>query len=214
MNDGLFHSTTSERSRLLGIVLGLHVAVFALFPGPGARVPDAAEPPLRVDWIEAKATTPAVAPPIRKPHPTPATPASKIAPHPGEPTTNAPPTEHTVGAMSPIETGNASAIGNAPAGEPAPLTQARFDAGHLRNPAPPYPPVSRRRGEEGKVVLRVRVSAEGMPEQVEIKTSSGSTRLDEAAQRAVRSWKFIAAKRAGNAVESWVLVPIIFRLEQ
>ena len=38
--------------------------------------------------------------------------------------------------------------------------------------------------------------------------------LDEAAQRTVRSWRFIAAKRGDVAVQSWVLVPIIFKLEQ
>jgi len=69
-------------------------------------------------------------------------------------------------------------------------------------------------GEEGKVILRVSVTPQGLAESVEIKTSSGSTRLDEAAQKTVRNWKFIPAKRGDNAVQSWVLVPIIFKLEQ
>ena len=91
---------------------------------------------------------------------------------------------------------------------------ARFDAGYLKNPAPPYPPQSRRIGEEGKVILRVFVNADGSAQQVEIRTSSGSDRLDESAQRTVRRWKFIPARRGGIAVESWVLVPIVFKLEQ
>ena len=91
---------------------------------------------------------------------------------------------------------------------------ARFDADYLKNPAPPYPPQSRRIGEEGKVILRVFVTADGGAQQVEIKTSSGSDRLDESAQRTVRRWKFIPARRGGSAVESWVLVPIVFKLEQ
>ncbi len=90
---------------------------------------------------------------------------------------------------------------------------ARFNADYLRNPIPTYPPQSRRLGEEGKVVLRVFVSAEGSAEQVEIKTSSGSRRLDESALRTVWRWTFVPAKRAGVAIESWVLVPILFRLE-
>lgn len=68
--------------------------------------------------------------------------------------------------------------------------------------------------EEGKVVLSVRVSPQGTAEQIEVKTSSGSVRLDEAAINTVRNWKFVPAKRGDTPVESWVLVPIAFKLEQ
>jgi protein TonB len=102
-----------------------------------------------------------------------------------------------------------------PAASPAEtVSQARFDADYLKNPAPPYPPLSRRMGEEGKVVLRVLVNAQGTADSVEIRTSSGSERLDSSAQKAVRNWKFIPAKRGDIAVQSWVQVPIIFKLEQ
>ena len=95
-----------------------------------------------------------------------------------------------------------------------PLLDARFDADYLENPSPPYPPQSRRIGEEGEVVLSVLVSADGLAQAVSIKTSSGSSRLDEAALRTVRQWRFIPATRAGQAIESRVLVPILFKLEQ
>ena len=68
-------------------------------------------------------------------------------------------------------------------------------------------------GEEGKVILRVSVNPQGAADSVDIKTSSGSLRLDESAQKTVRHWKFIPAKRGDTAVQSWVLVPIIFKLE-
>jgi protein TonB len=90
---------------------------------------------------------------------------------------------------------------------------ARFDADYLRNPAPPYPAMSRRLREQGKVFLRVRVTPEGAAGDLEIKTSSGSARLDESALRTVRHWRFIPARRGGAAVASWVVVPIIFKLE-
>jgi len=101
----------------------------------------------------------------------------------------------------------------APAAE-APLKQASFDADYLKNPAPIYPPLSRRMGEEGKVTLRVSVTPHGTADHVEIRTSSGSLRLDQSAQKTVASWKFIPAKRGDEPVQSWVLVPIIFKLEQ
>ena len=94
------------------------------------------------------------------------------------------------------------------------FSQASFAADYLRNPAPPYPPLARRMGEEGEVILRVSVTPNGTAETVEIRSSSGSSRLDEAALRTVRTWKFIPARRDDVAVQSWVLVPLIFKLEQ
>ena len=69
-------------------------------------------------------------------------------------------------------------------------------------------------GEEGRVVLRVSVTPQGSADSVEIKTTSGSPRLDESARKTVQNWKFIPATRGETAVQSWVLVPIIFKLEQ
>ncbi len=104
-----------------------------------------------------------------------------------------------------------SAPPTAPA--PAPKTVApRFDAAYLSNPAPVYPPLSRRLGEEGKVVLRVHVEPDGQPSHVEVRTSSGFVRLDDAALGAVRRWRFVPAKRGDEAVAAWVLVPLNFTL--
>lgn len=93
------------------------------------------------------------------------------------------------------------------------LTDARFDADYLQNPAPVYPPLSRRMGEEGKVLLRAYVLPNGKPETVEIKKGSGSSRLDESALAAVRKWRFVPARKGAEAVAAWVLIPISFRLE-
>lgn len=95
---------------------------------------------------------------------------------------------------------------------PAPVTQARFDADYLQNPAPAYPALSRRMGEEGKVILRVFVEPSGRPSQIELKASSGSPRLDQAAQDAVWRWKFVPARRGDETIAAWVLVPIVFNL--
>ncbi|MFZ4536957.1 energy transducer TonB [Propionivibrio sp.] len=94
-----------------------------------------------------------------------------------------------------------------------PLTAARFDADYLNNPKPTYPPASRRLHEEGEVVLRVRVSAEGHPESVEIKQSSGFPRLDRAAEAAVSRWRFVPARRGDVAIAVWIQVPITFNLQ-
>ena len=105
----------------------------------------------------------------------------------------------------------------APAAPAAPaaaaVTAARFDAAYLNNPRPAYPMLSRRLREEGQVMLRVLVSPEGQPARVELRTSSGSERLDRAAQEAVARWRFVPARRGDVAVEAWVLVPIVFKLQ-
>jgi protein TonB len=102
----------------------------------------------------------------------------------------------------------------APAAQPVPvLVGARFDADYLDNPKPAYPSASRRLGEEGTVLLRVFVSADGLARQVEVKHSSGFPRLDQAAEGAVARWRFVPAKRGDQAVAAWVVVPISFSLK-
>ena len=93
------------------------------------------------------------------------------------------------------------------------LVQARFDADYLHNPKPVYPPMSRRFGEEGKVMLKVRVTPQGTAEQVDIQTGSGYSRLDSAAREAVQRWRFVPARRGDEAVAASVIVPITFALD-
>jgi protein TonB len=88
-----------------------------------------------------------------------------------------------------------------------------FSAAYLRNPAPRYPVAARRAGEQGTVTLRVLVARDGQPARVDVEKSSGSAQLDAAALEAVRSWRFVPARQGTDAIESWVLVPIVFRLE-
>lgn len=96
---------------------------------------------------------------------------------------------------------------------PAPIVAARYNAAYLNNPSPKYPPMSRRLGEEGKVLLRVRVTADGVAAAVDLEKSSNFERLDEAARQTVARWRFVPAKRGEEAIEASVIVPIIFRLD-
>jgi protein TonB len=92
------------------------------------------------------------------------------------------------------------------------LTPASFDADYLSNPAPPYPPMSRRLGEQGTVLLSVWVDANGSARLVDLKRSSGHARLDAAARDAVAHWRFVPARRGADPVDAQVLVPVVFRL--
>jgi len=89
----------------------------------------------------------------------------------------------------------------------------RFGVSYLNNPAPDYPATSRRLGEEGRVLMKVLVSADGAAEDVQIEKSSGSERLDHAAIQAVKRWRFIPAKKNNQALSAYVIVPVKFSLD-
>ncbi|RKF23577.1 energy transducer TonB [Altericroceibacterium spongiae] len=95
---------------------------------------------------------------------------------------------------------------------PVPVTPPDFSAAQLNNPGPSYPYLSRKAKEEGVVVLRVLVSAEGRAKSLRIEETSGFDRLDKAALKTVKKWRFVPASQAGNPREAWVLVPITFSL--
>ncbi|WP_261318365.1 energy transducer TonB, partial [Burkholderia cepacia] len=102
----------------------------------------------------------------------------------------------------------------APAAPAAPVRETApiGDAAYLRNPAPDYPAFAQDQGWEGRVVLRVHVLANGTPDAVDVRTSSGRRMLDNAAVAAVKRWTFVPAKRGDEAVDGWVNVPIDFKL--
>jgi protein TonB len=77
---------------------------------------------------------------------------------------------------------------------------------------PKYPGLSRRRNEEGRVVLAVEIRADGTHGSIEIVHSSGHSRLDQAAVQALRRAKFVPAKRNGEPVTSTKQVAFTFRL--
>lgn len=84
---------------------------------------------------------------------------------------------------------------------------------YLRQPRPEYPLSARRLREEGKILLRVLVNVEGFPEQAEIEKSSGFSRLDEAARRAVLAALFKPHREGGRPIAVYALIPISFQLE-
>lgn len=86
-------------------------------------------------------------------------------------------------------------------------------AEYLQNPKPPYPPISKRMGEQGKVVVRVLIGVDGSAQQAEILQSSGFDRLDQTALNTVLRWRYVPGKRGGVAEAMWFNVPVNFVLE-
>lgn len=102
----------------------------------------------------------------------------------------------------------------APVAPAAPPTPAIFNAASLNNPKTSYPPVAQQRGWEGKVLLQVRVQANGTAGQISVQQSSGHEMLDESAIEQVRHWHFIPATRDGKPIESSVVVPVEFKISK
>lgn len=92
------------------------------------------------------------------------------------------------------------------------FTEANYRANYAHNPKPDYPTIAKSRGWQGKVLLRVKVSAQGLSDGVTVEKSSGHEMLDESAIEAVKKWRFIPAKRGDTPVASSVIVPIVFTL--
>ena len=100
--------------------------------------------------------------------------------------------------------GNGRSIGNGN----GQYTQARTSDA----PKPKYPESARRDGKEGRVLLRVLVNEEGRTASVQVNRSSGVESLDQAALEAIERWRFSPARLGDRPVESWVRIPIDFRL--
>ena len=105
-----------------------------------------------------------------------------------------------------------------PPAPPAPAVapkQAKIDAPPKPHKAikPDYPKGARQRGEQGEVILEIRVNAAGIVDHVEIVSSCGFPELDEAAVRAARTARFTPAKSGGSPVASTARLRLDFRLK-
>ena len=101
-------------------------------------------------------------------------------------------------------------------GDPAaaPVHMPDASASDLQNPKPYYPPVSRSKGEQGVVVLKVCVAATGAVDSVDVARTSGYARLDRSAADTVERWRFSPARKGSQPVAMCYQLPIRFSLDQ
>jgi len=110
-------------------------------------------------------------------------------------------------------TGNSEAGSGAGTGRGVRNSEGQYRQAHTSDaPKPKYPESARRDGKEGRVLLRVLVNEEGRSASVEVNRSSGVESLDQAALEAIERWRFSPARLGDRPVESWVRIPIDFRL--
>ncbi len=187
-------SPLSERFAVVGVVVLLHLSVFAgylLQPEmPAVMVNEMSISFANVQMQQAEIPLP----PLEKLKP------KEVEPEPAEePAVKevAPPVQQTATPPSPVQLD----------------AEPDYSADHLHNPRPPYPRVASRMGYQGKVMLYVEVLADGSAGAVLLKSSSGYKMLDDAAMQAVKNWRFTPAKRLGQAVTEFVNVPVVFKLK-
>lgn len=210
----------------VGVAAVLHAALLAVIVANIGELHEAITPPQ--PYLTVSLVSPSEPKPTPAPHPQPvkaqpSKPTPVIQPKPVSAARPAPQTVLSAAAATgnPVET-SAPIAQAAPAAPPAPgpareapvaIVPPKFDAAYLSNPAPPYPSASRRMGEEGRVLLKVHVGADGHPLEVSVVQSSGFQRLDDAARDTVlRSWRFVPARQGEQAVAGSVKVPIIYTL--
>lgn len=138
---------------------------------------------------------------IREPVPTPApnAPTGVVEPQPPAPPMPVPPAP-------------------APPAPPAPPRLVEVTEGetqYIKQPRSEYPPLSRRNGETGKVIIAVYYNAAGRAVRGSVFKSSGFDRLDRAAYDAVMASQVTPFRRAGTDANTEYLLkaPINFVLE-
>lgn len=211
------------RPRLLplALVFAAHGALLLalLHAHPAAVVPPAPEASLQLTLLPP-APLPMKTPPRppQPPHPTPP-PVQPVHPQPLAPTprptpqaqavvTPPPPAAQTVAQETPAPPPPKAAV----VPDPPPPPPAHAEASRIGNDDPPYPALSQRLGEQGRAVVTVCVKTDGSAESTSLKQSSGYSRLDAAALKAIAGWHFAPATLGGQPVTSCYAQPVDFRL--
>lgn len=221
---------TGRRLLVVGAVVGLHVlAVWALQTGLLRRAVELVIPvQVLAEIIEPAQplVQPEPPPPVVQPQPPQPKPRPKPVPRPDpvpqpvqriEPSPVAPvvaPPEPPAPTAPAAPAPAVAAPPAPPAPPPPPVVQLpSSSADYLNNPKPAYPPLSRRLGEQGKVVVRVFIETDGRASRAEVQQSSGYERLDRTAVDTVLRWRYVPGKRAGVPEAMWFNIPINFVLE-
>lgn len=207
-----------NRTTPLAIILVAHVALFYLAQsGLLSKAVHAVVPSVMTVNIIAPPAPPAPpAPAVPKtleitPHlPTFIPPLPLLATPQTEPTITVPPPQAAVAAVAAV---TAPPAPPAPAPAPSPATPRTVSGvEYIRAPQPVYPAISKRLGETGVVLLRVLIGVKGLPDQVTIEKSSGSTNLDEAGRQAAMHALFKPHMEDGKPVPVYVMLPLKFFL--
>lgn len=224
------------RHCVVATVLLVHaLATIAWWRTPETSSPTVTAALLQVDWIAPAEPTPSPAPPpvalpLRRLSPAPpiiASTAPAVAAAVPVPAPAEAATPDLRALPQPLAASTAAATASAPAGAPVtfaptaatpadPATPRLIPASAVKYRVPPvqvYPLASRRLGEQGTVLLKLVVDAQGLPQSITLYRSSGHVRLDEQALQAMRTARFQAHAENGVATAWTAIAPLSYELE-
>jgi protein TonB len=196
--------TVANRGTVGAGILVAHLALVAVLASAGVIRTSTIAPPVSVTFLQQEEKR-AERPPVDQPV---LTPVHQVL---------IPPSEVVV-EMEPSTTAIAATAVETPPPPPATpssgsaIIPEMSDVAYLVQPAPRYPPESRRIREQGLVMLRVLIDETGHAKAVEIYKSSGHPRLDEAARAAVTRAVFKPYIAGGIARAAAAIVPVEFSL--
>lgn len=226
-----------EMATALLLTAGLHLVGFALLQGDAHEQALTESAPIQVAWIAAphphaestpaspatpqKPRKPALKPKPKIAKPIKAKPKAVLSSSAAVPAAATVPPESakntTIPAVAAPAANTVQPTASASSPESAdsrqPLVQPNLNADYLNNPPPHYPEEARERGEEGKVLIKSLINADGTVAELAIKKSSGFPDLDRSALETVKKWRFVPARRGDTKVSAWVVVPVSFTLE-
>ncbi len=208
------HSKAANRRIVVATLLALHgIAIVGLMNASRLRGVVAEARPIFLAVVDAPA-------PMAQPKPLPP-PSSLHVPSPPPlelpliaPEPSPSPLVAQVAAPTPPPAPVAQVVEVAPIQAPAPASKTipASAVQYLVPPAPVYSRISARMKESGKALIRVYIDETGIPRNVQLATSTGFSRLDEAALAAVRNCRFKPYLENGVAVAGWAAIPIEFEL--
>lgn len=180
-------------------------------PEPEPEVKPEPEPEPEPEPVIEKPPEPAPAPkPKPKPQPKPK-PKPKPQPQPApEPKPDPKPVEPPTGAPEGAQVTQAPRQGPPP-DEPLMLSSVDYLGG---KPSAVYPMASQRLREQGRVMVLVEINTQGLVDKVSVDTSSGFSRLDEAALTAARKARFKPLMRNGVPYPAKAKIPFDFVLRR
>jgi protein TonB len=215
----------AQRKRALGfgVVVAVHVLFFwALNAGLGRKLLESPSivvfaqlvSEMRADPVPLPTPPKVVLAPKAAVVPTPAPVVTRQVPL-ADPTPLAPASSNAIVAptpASPAPPAPVAALVATPAAAPPVRVAANLQASGTCQ-KPEYPALSRRREEQGSVVLKLLIGANGNVLESQVEHSSGFTRLDEAARAALVKCQFKPGTVDGKPEASWASMKYTWRLD-
>lgn len=212
-----------QRRAVIVAIAALHgLAGWAALQVPAVRSALEEAAPMFVDLIAPPAPPVPEPPPPPPPRPIPKTPpppaplvAAPPSPAPAPFVVPPPPEVPVPAAPPPVVVAEAPPAPPAPPPPPAPPKEIPASAIEYLVTAPiDYPRLSRRLNEAGVVIVRVFIDEVGAPRMVQVATSSGFPRLDEAAVAGLQRFRFKPMTENGKPLSGWARIPVPFELEK